>query len=446
MKPFNLHFKTFVFVSLLAFFIGHMHSERKVIEKQRSAKNQMLEDVISDSHKIRNENLGNPQVIFNNKTKNKAHKSHVLINDPAIEAQWGHKLQESKKAWKLTQGSHDVVVAIVDTGVDLNHPDLKNNVWMNQGEIGKDDLGKDKRTNGVDDDENGFIDDVHGWNFVDNNSNVMDFHGHGTHIAGIIGAEGGNNVGISGVSPKVSLMALKYYDQKDPSNNLMNSIKAIEYAIKMNARIINYSGGGLEPSVLEEKFLAEVERKEILFVAAAGNEHSNSDVKPYYPADYGFNNIISVTAIAQGHKKDGSGGNILKTSNYGVSSVDIAAPGHHIYSTLPKGQYGYMTGTSQATAFVTGVASLLMAYNPSFQKASYIKKYLTQTGDKEKSLIGKTRYQTRINSYRALTMMDLEQTVTGLIPVNQSERQIVHNEGDSLKTIEFVFPKKNSIK
>ena len=446
MRSFQFHFKSFVVVGFLAFLMGHMLSDRRAEEEKGLVRKEMLEGLLSDSHKSRDENLGYPQIVSQKEKKEKPHKNYVLINDPAMEDQWGHKLQESQKAWRLTQGSRDVVVAIVDTGIDLNHPDLKNNLWVNKGEVGKDHLGRDKRTNGLDDDENGFIDDVHGWNFVDNNSDVMDSHGHGTHIAGIIGAEGGNQLGISGVSPKVSLMILKYYDQKDPKNNLINSIKAIEYATEMKARIINYSGGGLEPSVLEKKVLQKTEQEEILFVAAAGNEQSNSDVKPYYPADYEFNNIISVTAINQGHKENGSGGHILKTSNYGVSSVDIAAPGHNIYSTLPKGQYGYMTGTSQATAFVTGVASLLMAYNPVFKKASYIKKYLTLTGDREPSLVGKTRYQTRINSYKALTMMDSEQTVTGLIPSNQVEKQVVQNESSSLQSLEVIFSQESSLR
>ena len=251
----------------------------------------------------------------------------------------------------MTQGSRNIVVAIVDTGVDMKHPDLKNNLWVNKGETGVDSLGRDKRTNNIDDDHNGYIDDVHGWNFVDKNSKLKDLHGHGTHIAGIVGAEGGNHIGISGVSPKVSLMVLKYYDQQNPENNLLNSVKAIQYAVKMNAHIINYSGGGLEPSALEKKVLAEAAQKDILFVAAAGNEQANSDIKPYYPADYEFDNIISITAVSQGKNQNGSGGVILKSSNYGTSTVDIAAPGHRIYSTLPKGQYGYMTGTLSGHSF-----------------------------------------------------------------------------------------------
>jgi subtilisin family serine protease len=285
---------------------------------------------------------------------------------------------------------------------------LLNNLWVNRGEVGIDKWGRDKATNGVDDDGNGFVDDIHGWNFVNNNNDLRDEHGHGTHIAGIIGAEGGNGIGISGVSPKVSLMILKYYDAKgNDVNNLVNTVKAIDYAVKMNCNIINYSGGGVAPSPEERAAIERANRKGILFVAAAGNERSNSDVRKYYPADYGLPNILSVTAIDRFK-------NVLPSSNYGEQTVDIAAPGNDIISTLPNGQYGYMTGTSQATAFATGVAALVMANNPQLRKASEIRKYLTQTGDDDERLAGKTRWRKRLNSYKALAIQDSDLNVTGM--------------------------------
>ncbi len=315
----------------------------------------------------------------------------------------------------MSQGSRDIVVAVIDTGVDATHPDLKNNLWVNKGETGKDKRGRDKSNNQIDDDENGFIDDVHGWNFVDNNNNLTDKHGHGTHIAGIIGAEGGNGIGISGVSPKVSLMVLRYYDPKsNESNNLVNTVKAIEYATKMGANIINYSGGGLAPSPDERAAIEEAARKGILFVAAAGNERSNSDVKKYYPADYGLPNIVSVTAIDKAKK-------VLPTSNWGEQTVQIAAPGNDIISTLPDGKYGYMTGTSQATAFVTGVAALVMAHNTEFRRADRIIKYLTQTGDIDEALEGKTRYARRLNTYKALAIQDSDLTFNGVHAENLAQ-------------------------
>ncbi|MGE3388068.1 MAG: S8 family serine peptidase, partial [Bdellovibrionales bacterium] len=211
----------------------------------------------------------------------------VLLKDPAISQAWGLKTTDAQKAWRVSTGSKDIVVAIIDTGIDVRHPDLADNIWTNKGETGVDVKGRNKATNGVDDDGNGYVDDVHGWNFVSNSNDLTDNHGHGTHIAGIIGAVGGNGIGISGISPKVSLMALKYYDPKAPGvNNLLNTVKAMQYAVKMRASIINYSGGGLDPSPEERRAVELAQKQGILFVAAAGNERSNSDVKAYYPADY----------------------------------------------------------------------------------------------------------------------------------------------------------------
>jgi subtilisin family serine protease len=332
----------------------------------------------------------------------------VLLNDPAISSGWGLKMTDSQKAWRISQGSRDITVCVVDTGADVHHPDLMKNLWVNKGEVGIDSKGRDKATNGIDDDHNGFVDDVHGWNFVANNNDLTDDHGHGTHIAGIIGAEGGNGIGISGVSPKVSLMILKYYDAKGSDvNNLINTVKAIDYAVKMDCNIINYSGGGVAPSADEKAAIERAMKKGILFVAAAGNERSNSDVRKYYPADYGLPNILSVTAIDRFQ-------NVLPSSNFGEQTVDVAAPGNDIISTLPNGQYGFMTGTSQATAFATGVAALVMANNPDLRKADRIKKYLTQTGDDDEKLAGKTRYRRRLNSYKALAIQDSDLSFNGV--------------------------------
>lgn len=328
----------------------------------------------------------------------KAGEQEVLLNDPSISEAWGLKMTSSQKAWRLSQGDRKIVVAVIDTGADTHHKDLQNNLWVNKGEVGLDSMGRDKASNGVDDDGNGFVDDLYGWNFVGNNNKLNDNHGHGTHIAGIIGAEGGNGEGISGVSPKVSLMILKYFEPNSSAGeNLKNTVKAINYAVKMKANIINYSGGGVEPSTEEKMALKKAEEAGILVVAAAGNERSNSDFHHYYPADYELNNIVSVTAIDKTQ-------NVLSSSNYGEETVDIAAPGFNIYSTLPNGQYGHMTGTSQATAFVSGVAALVMAKNPELRKADQVIKYLTQTGDTDLKLAGKTRYLKRLNSYNALAM------------------------------------------
>ncbi len=354
----------------------------------------------------------------------------ILMSDPALNQKWDLALIQSREAWKKSIGSRKIVVAIIDTGIDVNHPDLKNNIWVNEKEL----HGKP----GVDDDHNGFIDDIHGWNFVDNNNDLTDNHGHGTHIAGIIGAEGGNGIGISGVAPKVSLMSLKYYDPKAPGkNNLVNTIRALKYAVdqkdengKPLVSIINYSGGGVEQSPIEKDLVRQARAEGILVVAAAGNEQSNSDVHGYYPADYDFDNIISVTAIDQNQ-------NVLPSSNYGTTTVDIAAPGNNILSTLPGGGYGYMTGTSQATAFVTGLAVLLKAHFKDHAPDKIIRQILS-TGNWDDRLIGKTKTTKILNTARALQMLDNGVGRTGVIATNEANMNhdmfATSREGASVST------------
>ena len=313
---------------------------------------------------------------------------NLIVDDPLMQQKWDLNITNAKKSLRdFSRGNKKIVVAVCDTGIDINHPDLKDNIWRNQKEI---------PGNKIDDDKNGFIDDIHGWNFAGNNNRVFDTHGHGTHIAGIIGAVGGNGIGLSGVAHKVSLMALKYYDPNDNgSNNLNNTIKCFHYAIANGAHIINYSGGGLKGNTKEKKALQLAEKKGILLVAAAGNEKSNMDTNKYYPASYLLSNILPVTAT---NPSD----NILKSSNWG-KSAKAAAPGIDILSTLPGGKYGRMTGTSQATAVATGLAVLIMDYYK-IHSPVFIIKQMEMTGDLKASLKEKTSQGRRINIYKALAM------------------------------------------
>ncbi len=353
-----------------------------------------------------------------NKSSEIKNEPSALFNDPAIKQAWGLKKSDAGRAWSITKGSKDIIVAVIDTGIDVNHEDLKSNLWKNPGETGLDSKGRDKATNGIDDDGNGFVDDVYGWNFVSNNNKLDDNHGHGTHIAGIIGAEAENKKGISGISPEVSLMILKYYDPKVPNNdNLKNTIKSIQYAVKMGAHIINYSGGGTDFSQEEHDAIAEAEKKGILFVAAAGNERSNSDQFHYYPADYKLKNIISVTAIDPTTE-------VLASSNYGVETVDIAAPGQNILSALPNNTYGLMTGTSQATAFVTGAAVLVMSHKELTGNAEEAKKYILATGDSSSSLMSKTRTSRQLNLFKALTILGQKTAISGVDSVSVQDRRV----------------------
>lgn len=365
------------------------------------------------------------------KAKKEEEKSAaVILNDPFIQNKWGLEKTSAAKAWEITKGSKEIVIAVIDTGIDVNHKDVADNLWQNPGESGVVDsdfckkqktVAKecDKAKNGVDDDKNGFVDDVYGWNFVYNDAKLTDNHGHGTHIAGIIAANGAHNgkTGVSGVAPNVSVMILKYYDPKaSNSNNLKNTVNAIRYAIKMKANIINYSGGGTDYSAEEFAAVKEAEKAGILFVAAAGNERSNSDEtgKHYYPADYGLSNIISVTAVNKEETK------VLPSSNYGVRTVDLAAPGENIYSTLPNNGYGFMTGTSQATAFVTGVAALVMSHNRDFN-ATDVKKYILRTGDEYATLMSKTGTAKLLNSFKALSSLDIGVGLTGVVASNTAK-------------------------
>jgi thermitase len=359
--------------------------------------------------------------VITSKVNKVENEPSALFNDPAISQAWGLKKADAVRAWTVTKGSREIVVAVIDTGLDVNHEDIKNNVWKNPGETGLDSLGRDKATNGVDDDGNGYIDDVHGWNFVGNNRNLSDNHGHGTHIAGIIGAEANNGKGIVGIAPEVSIMVLKYFDPLSTgTDNLKNTIKAIHYAIEKGAQIINYSGGGLDYSQEEHDAVEEAKNKGILFVAAAGNERSNSDKIPYYPADYGLENVISVTAFNPSQE-------VLSSSNWGVNTVDIAAPGQNILSTLPGNSYGFMTGTSQATAFVTGAAALIMSHKTGF-KYNDVKKYILSSGDLLPSLADKTKTSRKLNLYRALTILDEDLTASGVRAVNDSKVKMLSSQ------------------
>ncbi|MCX6113400.1 MAG: S8 family serine peptidase [Proteobacteria bacterium] len=243
----------------------------------------------------------------------------------------------------------NIIVAVIDTGIDVNHRELKGSLWT----------AKDGKKNG--------------WNFVDNNNNVNDDIGHGTHIAGIIKSSNAN----------ITLMILKYYDSRSDSqkNAFENSLKAIRFAIDNRADIINYSGGGRGSSSQELALLKEAESKGIIVVTAAGNESSDIDTTPYYPASYRLSNIISVAFL------DGKG-KLAKESNYGASTVDVAAPGEDIYSTLPGNKHGYLTGTSQATAYVTAMVASIKSANP---KLNYkeIKKLVLASSYKNNNLIGK---------------------------------------------------------
>lgn len=288
---------------------------------------------------------------------------------------------QAQEAWRIQEGNRKIVVAIIDTGMDSSHHALKANLWH-------DPKSPDK--------------EAFGWDFVTNTPNPVDQHGHGTHIAGIIGAEASPVTGVSGVAHRVSIMSVKYYSESNSGAvNLDNTVRAIHYALDHGARIINYSGGGPEFSEKERLAIKRAESMGVLFVAAAGNEHQNIDQQEnkYYPSSYHLSNIISVAATDIRN-------NLLLSSNWGAKSVDVAAPGDNIFSTLPKDsskrdRFGYMSGTSQATAFVSGIAALLLAQDPSLTPQD-IRKIIMGSVDPLPQLRGKVESNGRINAYSAL--------------------------------------------
>lgn len=286
-------------------------------------------------------------------------------------------------------GDQELRVGIVDSGIDWTHPDLSPNLFTNPGESG------DKARNGVDDDGNGYIDDVHGWNFAAGNSDSRDDLGHGTHVAGTIGAVGSNGIGVAGVNWKVSLVPLKFLAKRG-QGSLSAAVGAIDYAIKMNCRVLNNSwGGGPKTKALEAK-IQEAGMKGILFVASAGNDHRNNDGRfmPAYPASYDGENILSVAAIDRK-------GDLAKFSNYGKTKVDVAAPGVDILSTFMGGGYKVLSGTSMAAPHVTGLAALMIAAHPWATPQEVIRR-LIQTSVKRTSLSEKSISGGRIDAEAAL--------------------------------------------
>ncbi len=307
---------------------------------------------------------------------------------------WGLSNQASniEKAWSLPAGNRKVIVAVIDTGIDANHPDLKPNLWKAPSSL-----------------RNSRMDPVYGWDFVSKSPNPSDLHGHGTHIAGIIGAVANHKTGTSGVSQAVQIMPVRYYSESAPGSvNLANTIKSLHYAIDNGAKIINYSGGGPEYSEEEYQAMKKAEQHGVLIVAAAGNDHHNTDVEDfrYYPAAYqlkGLRNIITVASIDADNQ-------ILASSNWGVRSVDVAAPGEGILSTIPGGRYGKMTGTSQATAFVSGIAALILSRDPGLLP-SQVKELIINNSTPVAGLRGKVASGGKVDAYRSLAAVELSHSV-----------------------------------
>jgi subtilisin family serine protease len=244
------------------------------------------------------------------------------------------------EAWGITTGSPSLVVAVIDDGVDFSHPDLASRKWVNPGEVAGD---------GIDNDANGLIDDVNGWDFCNGDNTLHDAGDyHGTHVAGSIAASG-NGVGIAGVAPTIKIMAIKFLGDDPACGHDTQAIAAIAYAHSKGARIINASWGGSGFSAPLEQAIANV--SDTLLVAAAGNGNTDNDINPVYPASFDLPNILSVASI---HNE----GFLTGSTNYGLTTVDLSAPGEDILSAQPGGGWQYLSGTSMAAANASGVAAL----------------------------------------------------------------------------------------
>lgn len=282
--------------------------------------------------------------------------------------------------WDVTKGSENVIVGVLDTGIDISHPELKDSIYVNQKEI---------PGNGVDDDQNGYIDDVNGWDFINSDNTVYDNSeedSHGTHIAGIIAAKH-DDQGVKGIAPGVKILPLKFLNSYDGFTS--DAIEAIRYAKKMGVKVINCSFGDTYYNYALEK---EMRDSGILFICSSGNDTESLDNSPAYPASFAIPNKITVAAI-------NNKGKLCEFSNYG-NMVDIAAPGEDIISTIPEGKYEYDSGTSMAAPFVTATAALLWSYNYS-DSVSKIKDKILNNTKKLDGLTGKIRTGGMVNAYLA---------------------------------------------
>jgi len=308
----------------------------------------------------------------------------VVPNDPRYSSLYAMDIMDAPAAWDKQTGSSNIIVGVIDTGVDLDHEDLQANIWQNPGET---------PGNGVDDDGNGFVDDVNGWDFKNNDSNPNDDNDHGTHVSGTIGAEGNNGTGVAGVNWNVSIMALKFLGG-DGSGTTGDAVEAIIYGTDNGAKVLNNSWGGGGRSQALEDAIKYARDNGVIFVAAAGNNFSNNDSFPTYPANYEVENVI---AVAASNSSDNAG-----FSNFGRHTVDLAAPGSAIVSTVRNDLYRSFDGTSMATPHVAGACALVWAQFPSLNMNRVMIRVLGSV-ERNTNFADKVRTGGRLNLNRALS-------------------------------------------
>jgi subtilisin family serine protease len=340
---------------------------------------------------------------------------------------------DAEGAWDISTGSSNVVVGVIDTGVDYTHPDLAGNIWTNPREIAG---------NRIDDDGNGFVDDVHGYDFANNDGDPMDDAGHGTHVSGTIAGRGNNGQGVAGVNWNSSIMGLKFLTASG-SGSTSDAVRAINYATMMrtnygvNIRVTNNSWGGGGYSAEMENAIRAHNNAGILFVAAAGNESTNNDTTPHYPSNYNLPGVIAVAATDYNDQ-------LASFSCYGATSVDLAAPGVKVYSTLPGNRYDWYNGTSMATPHVTGVAALAWAVNPN-ATITDMRTALLGGVDVISALNGKVATGGRLNALRTLQLIQgqtppppAETGISGIVWTD-TDRDGVRDAGEQGRAGETVF-------
>jgi subtilisin family serine protease len=325
------------------------HKKERVIQQVRIRKGQTVEEALQEYRRDPLVEHAQPNYLYRFQT------IPVTPNDPRFPELWGlHNTGQAggtvdadidaPEAWGITPGSPAVIIAVIDTGVNYNHPELRDNMWINLSEF--------HGIAGVDDDRNTFIDDIHGWDFFDNDNDPMDFNTHGTHVAGTIAARGHNSTGITGVMWNAQIMALKASGVAG-FFPIADIVSAINYAVANGARIINASWGGLggvdAPGDILRDAIGAAGTAGVLFVAAAGNDGTNNDLRPFFPASYTLPNIISVAATDQRDKL--ASFPPIGGSNFGEKSVHVAAPGVSILSTIPTFSYGVSVTLYDSTGF-----------------------------------------------------------------------------------------------
>ena len=333
------------------------------------------------------------------------HKLQLAPNDAQYAQLWGlnNTAQtggtagadiDAPEAWDISTGSGSIVVGVIDTGVDYTHNDLAANIWTNPGEIAG---------NGIDDDGNGFVDDVHGYDFVNDDGDPMDDHGYGTHVSGTIAGAGNDGQGVVGVNWSSSIMGLKFLSAGG-YGYISDAVEAVNYTSMMrtsygvNIRVTNNSWGGGGYSTAMYNAIQVNNDAGILFVAAAGNSGTDNDLSPHYPSNYQLPNVLSVAATDHND-------NLAYFSNYGDSTVHLAAPGVSIYSTLPGNSYASYSGTSMATPHVAGVAALAWSVAPDASVAE-IRTSILQGVDAVGSLDGRVFTGCRLNAATTLQLLD----------------------------------------